>query len=144
MLAKSRVTTLLLYRILETFFCIILKANPSAIADLPTPGSPINKGLFFFLLLNIWETLSISFSLPITGSSLPELANEVKSLPKLSKTGVLDLTLDLASDLIVKGFSSIGSSLSLDSSGNVSDVGELEKSSLSSVSIYLNCSLTDS
>ena len=144
MLAKSRVTTLLLYNILETFFCIILSARPSAIADLPTPGSPINKGLFFFLLLKIWETLSISFSLPITGSNFPALAREVKSLPKLSKTGVLDLTLDFDSDLIVNGFSSIGSSLSLDSSGKVSEEGELVKSSLSSVSIYLNCSFTDS
>ena len=52
-LAKSNVTTLLLYKILDTFFSIILRANPSAIADLPTPGSPISKGLFFFLLLKI-------------------------------------------------------------------------------------------
>ena len=52
-LARSREITLLLYRILETFLSLILMARPSAIADLPTPGSPINKGLFFFLLLKI-------------------------------------------------------------------------------------------
>ena len=52
-LAKSKVTTRLLNKILETFFWIIRKAKPSAIADFPTPGSPINKGLFFFLRLKI-------------------------------------------------------------------------------------------
>jgi hypothetical protein len=60
-------------------------------ADLPTPGSPINNGLFFFRLERIWETLSISFSLPTIGSNLSSSANLVKSRPKLSKTGVLDL-----------------------------------------------------
>ena len=99
-LAKSRVTTLLLKRILETFFWIILKAKPSAIADLPTPGSPINKGLFFFLRLKIWETLSISFSRPTTGSSFPSSAISVKSRPKLSKTGVLDFLLDLLAGVL--------------------------------------------
>ncbi len=73
-LARSREITLLLYSILETFLSLILMARPSAMADFPTPGSPINKGLFFFLLLKIWETLSISFNLPTTGSSLPSLA----------------------------------------------------------------------
>ncbi len=52
-LAKSNTTTLLLYKTLETFLCTIRNANPSAIADFPTPGSPIRRGLFFFLLLNI-------------------------------------------------------------------------------------------
>ena len=66
------------------------KAKPSAMALLPTPGSPINKGLFFFLRLKICETRSISFSLPTTGSSLLSSASFVRSLPKLSKTGVLD------------------------------------------------------
>ncbi len=52
-LAKSRVTTRLLKRIRDTFRFTILFAKPSAIADLPTPGSPIKSGLFFFLLLKI-------------------------------------------------------------------------------------------
>ena len=93
-LAKSNVTTRLLKRIRETLRFTILKARPSAIADLPTPGSPIKSGLFFFLLLNIWETRSISFSLPTTGSNFPSSACAVKSRPKLSKTGVLDFLFD--------------------------------------------------
>ena len=50
----------------------------------PTPGSPINTGLFFVLLLNICIALSISFSLPITGSILFWLATRVKFFPYLS------------------------------------------------------------
>ena len=88
--AKSKVTTRLLYNTRETFFSIMRSANPSAMADLPTPGSPISRGLFFFLRLRIWETRSISFSRPITGSILPSRAIFVRSLPKLSNTGVLD------------------------------------------------------
>ena len=90
--ARSKVTTLLLWRIRETFFCVILKAKASAIAVFPTPGSPIKIGLFFFLLVKIWATLSISFSLPITGSNLSSWANFVKSLPKLSRIGVFDFS----------------------------------------------------
>ena len=51
--AKSREIILLLKSTLETFLSVILRASPSAIADLPTPGSPISKGLFFFLLERI-------------------------------------------------------------------------------------------
>jgi hypothetical protein len=46
-------------------------ARPSAIAVLPTPGSPISTGLFFLRRDSTWMTRSISFSRPITGSSLP-------------------------------------------------------------------------
>ena len=49
-------------------------ANPSAMAVLPTPGSPINTGLFLVLRDKICNTLLISSSLPITGSNLPSLA----------------------------------------------------------------------
>jgi hypothetical protein len=41
MLAKSKVTTRLLNKIRETFRFMIRMAKPSAMADLPTPGSPI-------------------------------------------------------------------------------------------------------
>ena len=99
-LAKSKVTTLLLNKIRDTFFWIIRNAKPSAMADLPTPGSPINNGLFFFLRLKIWETRSISFSRPTTGSSFPSSAISVKSRPKLSRTGVLDFLLDLLAGLL--------------------------------------------
>ena len=64
-------------------------------ADFPTPGSPISIGLFFLRLDKICETRSISFSLPITGSNLSSSANFVKSLPKLSNTGVLDFLVSL-------------------------------------------------
>ena len=50
---------------------IILCARPSIIAVLPTPGSPINTGLFFVFLFKTCITRLISSSLPITGSSLP-------------------------------------------------------------------------
>ena len=79
---------------------MILKASPSAIADFPTPGSPIKSGLFFLRRLKIWETRSISFSRPTTGSNFPSSAISVKSLPKLSKTGVLDFLLDLFTGLL--------------------------------------------
>lgn len=59
-------------------------AYPSAIAVLPTPGSPMITGLFFVLLDKIWIQRRISSSLPITGSSLPRLANSVRSLPYFS------------------------------------------------------------
>ena len=89
--AKSRVITLFPNKTLETFLCTILIANPSTIADLPTPGSPINTGLFFFLLLNICARRSISCSLPTIGSSLFSSTALVKSIPKLSSTGVSEV-----------------------------------------------------
>src|SRR5690625_5782077 len=54
---------------------LIRSANPSAIADFPTPGSPISNGLFFLRLLNICDTRCISSSRPITGSSFPSMAS---------------------------------------------------------------------
>jgi len=72
---------------------MILNASPSAIADFPTPGSPIKTGLFFFLRLRICASLSISISLPTIGSSVPSSADFVMSIPKLSSTGVSDFPL---------------------------------------------------
>ena len=118
-LARSNEITLLLYKSLETFLSTILRANPSAIADFPTPGSPMSSGLFFFLLLKIWDTLSISLWRPIIGSSFPSEANNVKSLPKLSSTGVLDFFVLFEFCLTLKGFCSIGFSSSSCSSSNV-------------------------
>ena len=85
----------------------ILSAKPSAIAVLPTPGSPIKHGLFFVFLDKILITFLISVSLPITGSSFCSLANLTKSCPYFFKesyvssglsvvTLVLPLTLDNA------------------------------------------------
>ena len=88
---RSSVITRLSKRIGEVRCFTISCANPSTIALLPTPGSPINIGLFFFLRPKISLTRIISFSLPTTGSSLPSVAACVKSVPKLSSTGVFDL-----------------------------------------------------
>ena len=86
--AISKDTTLLPLSISGTFPSTIIWASPSTTAVLPTPGSPINTGLFLVLLLNISITLSISFSLPITGSSFPCLASSDKSLPNWFNVGV--------------------------------------------------------
>jgi len=88
---KSRVTRRLFFTLSGKVPAIILDARPSAIAVLPTPGSPIRQGLFLPLLLNIWTTLAISFSLPITGSSCPFCANSVKSLLYWLRVGVSTL-----------------------------------------------------
>ena len=87
--ARSSDSILFSWSILGTVFRNILWASPSIIAVLPTPGSPINTGLFFFLLVKIWATLSISLSRPITGSNFPFFANCVISLEKWSNVGVV-------------------------------------------------------
>ena len=85
---RSRLTILFSKRFSGISSAIIRWASPSIIAVLPTPDSPIITGLFFTLLPKIWRTLSMSFSLPITGSSLPSLASCVISLPNSSSAGV--------------------------------------------------------
>ncbi len=85
----SRVTTRLSSRISGTSLLAMRWANPSAIAVLPTPGSPINTGLFLVRRPKIWITRSISFWRPTTGSSLPSVAIWVKFEPNSSKVGVL-------------------------------------------------------
>ncbi len=64
----SRVTIFLSFNSSGTLPSCIRWASPSATAVLPTPASPMRTGLFLVLLLRICMTLSISFSLPITGS----------------------------------------------------------------------------
>jgi len=86
--AISRLITRLSKSRRDTFFCTMRKANPSAIADLPTPGSPIRMGLFFLRRLRICANRSISFSRPTIGSRLFSSASRVMSIPKLSSTGV--------------------------------------------------------
>jgi hypothetical protein len=54
-------------------------ARPSAIAVLPTPGSPISTGLFLVRRARIWIVRRISSSRPMTGSSLPSRAASVRS-----------------------------------------------------------------
>ena len=79
--ARSTENTFLLNSCSGTFPAAINCASPSAIALFPTPGSPISTGLFFERRHSTCTSFSISFSLPITGSSLPFLARSVKSTP---------------------------------------------------------------
>ena len=51
----------------------------STMALLPTPGSPMSMGLFFFLRPRISITRAISVSRPTTGSNLPSRAARVRS-----------------------------------------------------------------
>ncbi|MNX23100.1 hypothetical protein D3C86_530920 [compost metagenome] len=141
-LARSRVTTRLWKRIRDTFFWIMRRASPSAIADLPTPGSPIRSGLFFFLRLKICDTRSISFSRPTTGSNFPSSAISVKSLPKLSKTGVLDFLFDLLAGLLK--LLSLRLSSCPESSLYDSFLGKFSKNSSSFGVIFKYCSLATS
>ena len=60
-------------------------ASPSAIAVLPTPGSPIRTGLFFVRRLRTWMTRRISSSRPMTGSRMPLRAASVRSRPYFSR-----------------------------------------------------------
>ena len=64
-------------------------ASPSAIAVLPTPGSPISTGLFFVRRESTWITRRISSSRPITGSTLPWRATSVRSRPNFSSAWYL-------------------------------------------------------
>mmetsp|Transcript_18643 Transcript_18643/g.39100 ORF Transcript_18643/g.39100 Transcript_18643/m.39100 type:complete len:235 (+) Transcript_18643:1879-2583(+) len=63
-------------------------ANPSAIAVLPTPASPINTGFDLRRRPNVRRHIRISFSRPYTASRRPSLAISVKSIPTLSNVGV--------------------------------------------------------
>mmetsp|Transcript_4404 Transcript_4404/g.13971 ORF Transcript_4404/g.13971 Transcript_4404/m.13971 type:complete len:420 (-) Transcript_4404:346-1605(-) len=64
-------------------------ARPSAMAVLPTPGSPTRHALFLVRRLRIWIVRLISSSRPITGSSLPALASFVRSRPYWSSASVV-------------------------------------------------------
>ena len=75
--ARSRDNMRLLCSNLGTDLSFIRCAKPSIMAVFPTPGSPINTGLFFLRRVKICATRSISSNRPITGSSLPFLARSV-------------------------------------------------------------------
>ena len=74
----SKEYTVLDFRFSGTSLLIIRKAMPSAMAVLPTPGSPIKMGLFLVRLDKIWITRRISSSRPITGSNFPDSAYSFK------------------------------------------------------------------
>ena len=84
----SSVITRLSRNISGTSLLTTCCAKPSAIAVLPTPGSPINTGLFFVRRANTSITRVISLLRPITGSSVPSRAISVKSRAKPSNVGV--------------------------------------------------------
>ena len=64
-------------------------ARPSTTAVLPTPGSPMSTGLFLVRRVSTWLTRRISASRPITGSSLPDRATSVRSIPNCSSALLL-------------------------------------------------------
>src|SRR4026209_1794043 len=66
-------------------------ANPSTIAVLPTPGSPMRTGLFLVRRLRTWIVRRISSSRAMTGSSFPAPA----------APGAAAEDLDRAADLLV-------------------------------------------
>mmetsp|Transcript_17449 Transcript_17449/g.43652 ORF Transcript_17449/g.43652 Transcript_17449/m.43652 type:complete len:271 (-) Transcript_17449:245-1057(-) len=83
--AKSKANNFAPMRALGTSPRIMRSASPSAMAVLPTPGSPTRTGLFFFFRESTWITLLISSSRPITGSSLPASASATRSVAYFSK-----------------------------------------------------------
>src|SRR5450830_241245 len=58
----------------------IAQANPSTTAVLPTPASPVNKGLFCRRRSKISVIVRISYSRPTTGSIFLLRANAVRSV----------------------------------------------------------------
>ena len=82
--ARSRAIRVLPRRLSGTSLATIRWARPSTTAVLPTPGSPMMTGLFLVRRLSTWMMRRISASRPITGSSLPERAIAVRSVPYFS------------------------------------------------------------
>ena len=91
----SSVRTRLFSSVSGTSPATIRWARPSAMAVLPTPGSPMRAGLFLVRRDRIWMTRSISFSRPMTGSSLPARAASVRLIPSWSTVGRLARALRL-------------------------------------------------
>src|SRR6266508_4121265 len=84
----SSVTRRRLRSISGTSLRMMRWASASTMAVLPTPGSPIRTGLFLVRRERICTTRSISFSRPMTGSSLLARAAAVRSMPSWSTVGV--------------------------------------------------------
>ena len=75
----SSASSLLSCRLSGTSPLTMRSASPSAIAVLPTPGSPISTGLFFVRRLSTCMVRRISSSRPMIGSILPSRAASVRS-----------------------------------------------------------------
>ena len=74
----SRLYTLYSFKKLGTSSCSILNASPSAIAVLPTPGSPTISTLFLALRPSASASFSNSSVRPIIGSTLPFLTSSLR------------------------------------------------------------------
>ena len=96
---RSRDKSFLSSRLSGTSPSTIFSARPSAMAVLPTPGSPIRQGLFFVRRERIWMTRWISSSRPITGSSRPLRASAVRS--RVNSRSVLALLSSLVEGLLL-------------------------------------------
>ena len=81
---RSIATSRLFFKDSGTSPLTMRRARPSAIAVLPTPGSPMSTGLFLVRRVSTCITRRISSSRPITGSILPCRASAVRSRPYLS------------------------------------------------------------
>ncbi len=80
----SREKIVLSFRFSGTSFRTIRCANPSTMAVLPTPGSPIKTGLFLVFRERMRITSRISSSRPIMGSIFPLRTCWTKSTPYFS------------------------------------------------------------
>ena len=85
MAPRSRAMIRLDFRPSGTSPSAMRRARPSTIAVLPTPGSPINTGLFLVRRESTWITRRISSSRPMTGSRLPLRASAMRSRPYCSR-----------------------------------------------------------
>ena len=81
---KSIATSRLFFSDSGTSPLTMRRARPSAMAVLPTPGSPMSTGLFFVRRVSTCITRRISSSRPMTGSILPCRASAVRSRPYFS------------------------------------------------------------
>ena len=87
--ARSTATMRASRRVAGTSPAAIRRARPSAMAVLPTPGSPMRTGLLLRRRARTSTACSISVSRPMTGSMRPSAASAVRSRPKPSSAGVL-------------------------------------------------------
>ena len=92
----SRAKTLRFFKVSGMSPEATLCANPSTIAVLPTPASPMSTGLFLVRRESTWMTRRISSSRPITGSSLSWRASAVRSRVKRSRAGRLSCSISEA------------------------------------------------
>ena len=92
----SSANSLLFFKLSGTSPFTIRRAIPSAIAVLPTPGSPIKTGLFFVRRLKTCIERLISSSRPMIGSILPSMAACVKSCVYFFKASKLSSAFTLS------------------------------------------------